>query len=217
MDAISDTGGEVARVAEVHIDDELVGDLVADAERHGRQADAETLIAEALTQAIRAAAHGEYAVCGLTGCRTRYAFRRDLERDNWGKSWADQSLYIERFLCVDIDGFQRYVDSHGYGPSDQVLVHLATALLAHHGDKDVYRYGGDDFVIRLRDRDPWLPDPPDGVSLKWSVLAIRARRPQRQTHHFERWIEHEVSGAFFSATPAGAERAVETPAWMQAR
>ncbi len=57
-------------------------------------------------------------------------------------------------LMVDLDGFKAINDSHGHAAGDVVLNHVARALLAtiRSGDA-VIRYGGDEFILMLRDCD----------------------------------------------------------------
>ena len=199
---------------EVEIDDALLEDLLADDERRGRKREPHQLVEDLIRVELRKSADGDYGICGLTGCRTLWAFKRDLNRDTWGESWTDHSLYEERFLCVDIDNFKHFIDYEGMGRSDEILASIGSQLRAHFGEEDTYRYGGDEFVVRLRGREVWLPDVPEAIALKWAVVAVRIHRNQRRNHHLNGWIEHHLSGAILSGTLEGGEIHVETPKWM---
>jgi len=201
-------------VATVQIDDALLNDLVDDARRCGLPDDPGKCVSDLIRFALSKAAEGRYGRCGLTGCKTRWSFTMDLNRDTWGSSRTGDSLYEESFLCLDIDHFQHFVDHEGFGPSDEVLTSIGRQLLDHFGEADTYRYGGDEFVVRLRGRQPWIPTVPDAITLKWAVAEIRVHRNRRRNHHLNGWIDHHIRGAILAATPQGRRVQVRTPDWM---
>lgn len=58
-------------------------------------------------------------------------------------------------LAIDIDRFKAINDTHGHSVGDEVLRALAKTMIASLGPADeVYRTGGDEFVVLLRDADP---------------------------------------------------------------
>ena len=87
----------------------------------------------------------------LTGLLNRRAFDTDVERfaAEARSSGGDLSLFF-----LDVDGFKALNDLHGHAQGDLVLQRIGRALLAQARDADrVYRYGGDEFVVLVRDVD----------------------------------------------------------------
>ncbi len=50
-------------------------------------------------------------------------------------------------LMMDLDGFKQINDQHGHQMGDQMLVAVAEVLRSAVGEKQVFRYGGDEFAI----------------------------------------------------------------------
>ncbi|KZN14223.1 GGDEF domain-containing protein [Marinomonas sp. TW1] len=88
----------------------------------------------------------------LTGAKNRHALK--LFFDHFNRE--TQNLYIDtewatRLLVVDIDFFKTVNDECGHEVGDQVLIELSE-LLQFYADKDnVYRIGGEEFLIILKD------------------------------------------------------------------
>lgn len=80
----------------------------------------------------------------LTGCRSKQALEWDLYSAIEAAA-RERGRYLQSFLCCDVDNFSQYVDYHGFGSSDELLIHLANRLKCT--GKAVYRYSGDEFVV----------------------------------------------------------------------
>jgi diguanylate cyclase (GGDEF)-like protein len=82
----------------------------------------------------------------LTGALSRAQLEYDLcsEVMNAGRSGQH---YVNSFLCLDIEDFRTYLDYNGFARSDGVLVTLADRLRSEYPGHNVYRFGGDEFVV----------------------------------------------------------------------
>ena len=201
-------------VATVTVPGELLSAFTAHAKAHGLGGDPDRLVTALVEAALVEQAQGRYARDPLTGCKSRRRFAKDLDEATWGASWQDRSLYEERFLYIDIDNFKAYLDVHGLPAGDAVLREIAAALREHFGDDDVVRYGGDEFLVTLRGREPRLPQVPGEVTIKHAVVDVSVQRSQRRNHHVDGWIEHHLSVAMLAAAPGGHLIECQTPAWM---
>lgn len=95
------------------------------------------------------------------------------------------------------------MDLHGLQAGDAVLKEVASALQAQFGESDVYRFGGDEFVVVLHGREVWVPDSPPETRINHSVVDVSVRRNQRRNHHLDGWIAHHSSGAVLGASATG--------------
>lgn len=88
---------------------------------------------------------------GLTGAYNRRSLDKALEALDVGLDSGD----INHVSClfVDIDRFKGFNDTYGHLAGDEAL-RLVTAILTHIvGDRSVFRYGGEEFAVVLRNYD----------------------------------------------------------------
>lgn len=78
---------------------------------------------------------------GLTMALNRHSFERIVNGPAWQGVVA----------VIDCDDLKRVNDTLGHQAGDHLLRTLAEALMAAAGPKNVYRYGGDEFVVLLPD------------------------------------------------------------------
>ena len=74
----------------------------------------------------------------LTRLMNRYAFNQRIPG------------YIDTDIClvmIDIDRFKSFNDCYGHQTGDDVLRSFSDILLKHFDQEEVYRYGGDEFLI----------------------------------------------------------------------
>ncbi len=83
----------------------------------------------------------------LTGCRNRNALRWAYDGD------YDKTKSITVIMC-DLNGLKKVNDGKGHEAGDKYIRDAAEAMMACFAPKDVYRVGGDEFVIALLDADP---------------------------------------------------------------
>lgn len=74
----------------------------------------------------------------LTGLKNRTALNSDF------RSFSSAHLYV---MMTDIDNFKEYNDSLGHAFGDEILGNLGRCLCSVFGHDDVYRYGGDEFLV----------------------------------------------------------------------
>ncbi len=91
-------------------------------------------------------ARAQAATDSLTGLRNHRAFQERI-RDAFNYAEAESSCI--GLIMLDVDGFKQLNDSFGHLAGDKVLRDLASALVQVVGDKDAYRYGGDEFAVLL--------------------------------------------------------------------
>lgn len=74
----------------------------------------------------------------LTKTRNRFALNLDKNR-----YYGNPTL----LMVLDIDDFKHWNDTYGHEMGDELLVAFASALRENFGKDDVYRYGGDEFLV----------------------------------------------------------------------
>lgn len=120
-----------------------------DAERNGREAQLERLVAER-TEALQAAIQESerMARCDtLTGLQNRRSANERL-REEFQRMKRSGNEYAA--LLLDIDHFKRINDSYGHDAGDKVLREIATVLTAGIRVTDfVARFGGEEFLVLL--------------------------------------------------------------------
>ncbi len=88
----------------------------------------------------------------LTGVYNRRGMERILSKELLLCDRTQQKLTV---MIVDVDNFKRYNDLNGHPAGDIVLTTVANTLRKHTrgGQDTVTRFGGEEFVIILRDTD----------------------------------------------------------------
>lgn len=89
----------------------------------------------------------------LTQVYNRRALKNYLELKS--NEWKDSMAYVT-FIMLDIDFFKKYNDTYGHLKGDECLkrVALATNLAVQSFNGNVYRYGGEEFLIIAPDATP---------------------------------------------------------------
>ena len=88
----------------------------------------------------------------LTHLRNRMGFFHDFDR-KYLPVIKDPARHLSLFIC-DIDKFKSVNDTYGHNAGDEVLVQVASILHDNRLDGgDVYRWGGEEFVMMMPDAD----------------------------------------------------------------
>lgn len=135
----------------------------------------------------------------LTGVKTRFQLDWDIDKALWGNGWSDTSIVRNRYLCVDIDNFKKYLDFHGLSNGDKILKKIAEHLKEKYSESKVYRIGGDEFVAEIGDLlfTPFEIDK--DINLKYSIVDVAVQRND-QRHHSNRVIMFNFDKGIVEAT-----------------
>ena len=89
----------------------------------------------------------------LTGLKNRMGFYYDFGNKYKDYLIPESGKTMSVFIC-DIDKFKRVNDTYGHNAGDDVLAFTSHLIESFCGEKDgVYRWGGEEFVMVLRDTD----------------------------------------------------------------
>ena len=106
----------------------------------------------------------------LTGLPGRRALNRALEQ--LGRRYA--------LAMCDVDHFKRFNDTYGHETGDQVLRMVASRLRRVSGDSEVFRFGGEEFVIAFRGLSAEEAEPlADSVRKTIADAGFTIRGPNR--------------------------------------
>jgi len=129
----------------------------------------------------------KYCVLGreldvLTGTKTRHQLIQDLTRSLGGQGYNDNSILKTTFLCLDIDNFKKYLDFHGLTAGDQILIKIAEQLKRNYPKSNIYRIGGDEFVVEIGELNFTPFEIDKNINLKYSIVDISVQRDERSHH-----------------------------------
>ena len=113
----------------------------------------ETLAAHGATAISVAREHGVTESMSMTDALTHLPNRRQLDHD-LGTECERARRYrrSSALIMIDIDGFKAFNDRHGHVAADQILSEFGKLLAESiRGSDSAYRYGGDEFVILVRE------------------------------------------------------------------
>ena len=123
---------------------------------------------------------------GMTGVKNRMAFERETAAFN-------EELEAGKSLCMvmcDLNGLKQANDRFGHNTGDEYIRYAAAAIRKVFARGEIYRIGGDEFVVLLVDR---LPD-----EVRVEVAALK-----REMKHFGHYAGFKpgisVGYAFYDA------------------
>lgn len=89
----------------------------------------------------------------LTGLPNRAAFERDVRA--WEAYYTDGVIQDFFLTFIDVDGLKQVNDAQGHNEGDRLLTLVARWLLSQTQHENVYRIGGDEFVVLTRHQISW--------------------------------------------------------------
>jgi diguanylate cyclase (GGDEF)-like protein len=88
---------------------------------------------------------------GLTGLLNRRAFDEALQRE---LIYAQRHGSATALVLIDLDFFKKINDAHGHSAGDEVIRRVsATLRVGLRGSDAIARFGGEEFIMMLRDAD----------------------------------------------------------------
>lgn len=77
----------------------------------------------------------------LTGVANRLAYKNDIK--------VFEDLDVERLSCIyiDVNELNFFNNKYGHAAGDQMLIYIADVLTSEFNDSNIYRMGGDEFLI----------------------------------------------------------------------
>lgn len=141
----------------------------------------------------------------VTKCKTRHQLVQDVNAATFGANWQDKSIYENKFLCIDIDNFKRFLDIYGLSTGDELLEELGSLLREKYGDANVDRFGGDEFVVQLGEGNYQPLNLERDITLKHSLVKVSAKRNHRRNHYINRVIIFHLDKGIVESTADGHE------------
>ena len=140
----------------------------------------------------------------LTGALSRAQLEYDVTNDVFhaGRSGLN---YVNSFLCLDIENFQTYLDYHGFGESDSVLVSLADRLRSEYPGHKVYRFGGDEFVVAGANTMKPGVSCALPVRVKHAIVNVNTRVQHGRHHRAKSWVLLYIHSGVVRSSVGGVE------------
>lgn len=189
----------------IEIPDHLYKDLLDHVQKRYLSDDPSEFIQGLIYKELTLRCHPGYEIDQLTKCNNRSKLEQDINQATWGDGSQDHSLFHERYLCIDIDNFKIYIDKHGLTEGDEILVDIANKLRDIYSVENIYRYGGDEFIVILGEKDARIPEVHPEISLKHSVVDIAVSKNQRKNHHINSEINLYLAKGIVESTMDGTD------------
>lgn len=185
----------------IEIQDELYNRFV----EYSRLHIGKDTVEEALKQVIEAELakyEGSASIDTLTGARSRRQLEVDINLETRAARIDDQSVYTNTFVCIDIDNLKSYMDIHGLTAGDVLLQEIAKELIDRYGAENVYRFGADEFVVRLGEV-KFLPLLDHGEKIKHSTVKVSAVKNLKRNHYVNRVIVFHLDKGIIESDACG--------------
>ncbi len=135
----------------------------------------------------------------LTNCKNKYYIKHDFEKCILESKNSD---FHVQYICLDIIHFKNYLDHYGISAGEQKLIDVARQIEKNYPNSNIYRYGGDEFILELKDEEFRPLNIPD-ISLKFSIVNIAVSWDNYIKRNFEREVFYYLERGIFEASPNG--------------
>lgn len=200
-------GQTKAQIMKIEIPDDLYKQFEEHARLNIGMDTVEEAVEHILVNEIRKF-NGSISLDTCTGVRSRDQLEADINRQTWPAKVNEHPVYANNFLCIDIDNLKGYMDINGLTAGDILLQEIADELVDNYGDENVYRFGADEFVVRLGDR-KFAPSSKHAEMIKHSVVQVSARMNQRRNHYINRVIVFHLDRGIIESSREGKELTCE--------
>ncbi|WP_406543558.1 GGDEF domain-containing protein [Clostridium ljungdahlii] len=139
----------------------------------------------------------------LTGAYNRRAFNKFLS--TLKQEMSNCGLGRVGALLLDIDNFKKLNDTSGHLAGDNVLKNLAEIMKSSAGDRSVFRFGGDEFAVVIRNiSDERLLSIAEAIRLKCEetlngcTVSIGAAKFPKDTYSIDKLIDFADKALYIS-------------------
>jgi len=146
----------------------------------------------------------------LTGFQTRWSFISEVNMQILRKRSQSKILFNELFLCIDIDRLVDLLDYHGHLSGDEVLISVSKTLRNRYPNNRLCRWGGDEFVVWLKDNDTRPINLDDELCKKYRDIGIKRcvvdfsiNDPESSNHRILHWVECNIDLGMIKASING--------------
>ena len=141
----------------------------------------------------------------LTNSQSRHQLEANINRATWAENAQDHSIFRNAYLCIDLQNFKRVVDVIGMSTSDDLLRNLAWQLQEAYGNGNVYRFGGDEFIVDLGERQYNPLQLPPEITIKYSTVKVVAQRNRHRHRYLNKVILFHLEKGIVLSRPEGHE------------
>jgi len=94
------------------------------------------------------------------------------------------------------------MDIHGLIAGDNLLKDLANQLQQNYPGKNIYRYGGDEFIVEMKDA-VFQPIQLPEVEIKYSIIDVEIKRDDHIGYNFERFFDMYIEMGILESSIKG--------------
>ena len=130
----------------------------------------------------------QLALDPLTGTQNRYGYEKDIA------TYEKQPPSSLGCLYIDVDNLHKINNCYGHRKGDQILSCIGTILIKFFGQEQVYRIGGDEFIVLS----PYIPQK-----------QFIAKQKQLQRLFYQQQLTASIGG-IWNISPLSVNHCLET-------